>query len=74
MYSLVKLVSDSAPMRLWLRIKRDHRGQDLIEYALMVSFLSVAVAAIFPRSLSPNVSTIFSKVSALLASAPNGPN
>ena len=71
---LFDLVRSSIPAKIWLRIKEDSRGQDLIEYALLGSFLTVAIAAIFPRTLSPNISVIFSKVSALLASAPNAPN
>jgi Flp pilus assembly pilin Flp len=41
---------------------RDRRGQDMIEYALMAAFLSVAVAAFFPTDIAPNISSVFSKV------------
>jgi Flp pilus assembly pilin Flp len=51
------------------RVVRDERGQDLIEYALMAATIAVAVGAIFPQSIAPNISTIFSKVSSSLGSA-----
>jgi Flp pilus assembly pilin Flp len=54
-----------------LRFQRDRKGQDLIEYALMAAFLTVAVAAFFPTSLAPNMSQIMSKAASLLARAPN---
>ena len=41
-------------------------GQDLIEYALITSFIAVAVAAIFPATLGPNICTIFSKLVTIL--------
>ncbi len=37
--------------RFWrsiLNLNQDRKAQDLIEYALMAAFLSVAVAAFFP--------------------------
>ena len=37
-------------------------GQDLIEYALLGGFVAVAAGAIFPSSLMPAVSTVFSKL------------
>ena len=44
-----------------LRIIKDTKGQDLIEYALMAGFVAVAAGAIMP-SVSTSISTIFSKV------------
>jgi len=41
------------------------RGQDLIEYALLAGFVAVAAGAIFPTTLMPNVSMIFSKLADL---------
>ncbi|MBM3786377.1 MAG: Flp family type IVb pilin [Acidobacteria bacterium] len=52
-----------------LRTSQD--GQDLIEYALMAAAIAIAVAAIFPNSIAPNISTIFSKVNSSLGSANN---
>ncbi len=60
--------------KYWQAVTRllwDRQGQDLIEYALMTAFLTVAVAAFFPTSLAPNMTSIMSKVSSLLARAPN---
>ena len=47
---------------IWnLRIIKDTKGQDLIEYALMAGFVAVAAGAIMP-GVSTSLSTIFSKV------------
>jgi Flp pilus assembly pilin Flp len=53
------------------RIVRDEAGQDLIEYALMAATIAVATAAIFPTSIAPNISAIFSKVNSSLGAANN---
>ena len=53
---------------LTIRIIRDTRGQDLIEYALMAGFVAVAAGAVMP-SVATQISTIFSKVSSLLTEA-----
>ena len=57
-------------LRPLYRLQTDRRAQDLIEYALMAAFISVAVAAFFPTSLAPNVSQIMSKAASLLNRAP----
>ena len=55
-----------------IRVLRDLRGQDLIEYALMAGFVAVAAGALMPN-VSSNVSTIFSKVgSSMSRAATNG--
>jgi len=51
-----------------LRIWKDTRGQDLIEYALMAGFVAVAAGAVMP-SVSTQISTIFSKIESLLTTA-----
>lgn len=51
-----------------LRIWKDTRGQDLIEYALMAGFVAVAAGAIMPNVAS-SISTIFSAISAHLSNA-----
>ena len=51
-----------------LRIWRDTRGQDLIEYALMAGFVAVAAGAVMP-GVSTQISTIFSKINSLLTTA-----
>jgi pilus assembly protein Flp/PilA len=53
---------------LVLKLRRDNRGQDLIEYALMAGFVAVAAGAIMP-GISDNISSIFSKVSSVMNSA-----
>ena len=45
------------------------RGQDLVEYALMAGFVAVAGGAIFPATLMPGVSAIFSKINTFTAAA-----
>ena len=55
-----------------LRIWKDTRGQDLIEYALMAGFVAVAAGAIMP-GVSTSISRIFSKVASVMtASASQG--
>jgi Flp pilus assembly pilin Flp len=51
-------------MRTW----RDHRGQDLIEYALMAGFVAVAAGAIMP-GVATSISTIFSSVASVMTAA-----
>ena len=55
-------------MRRLLKLWKDTRGQDLLEYALMVGFVAVTVAVTLP-GVSTNVSKIFSKVSSTMAAA-----
>ena len=51
---------------IWkLRIMKDTRGQDLIEYALMAGFVAVAAGAIVP-GVAASIKTIFSKVNDVL--------
>jgi pilus assembly protein Flp/PilA len=51
-----------------LRIIKDTKGQDLIEYALMAGFVAVAAGAIMP-GVSSSISTIFSKVASTTSQA-----
>jgi len=51
-----------------LRIWKDNRGQDLIEYALMAGFVAVAAGAIMP-GVASSISTIFSKISDVMSTA-----
>jgi Flp pilus assembly pilin Flp len=50
-------------------LKRDVRGQDLVEYALMAAFIAVACGAVFPQTVMPGVSTIFSRIQSTLSLA-----
>jgi Flp pilus assembly pilin Flp len=51
-----------------LKIWKDRRGQDLIEYALMAGFVAVAAGAIMP-GVATSLSQIFSKVASVLSQA-----
>ena len=53
---------------LKLRILKDTRGQDMIEYALMAGFVAVAAGAIMPN-VATSISTIFSKVASVMTAA-----
>jgi pilus assembly protein Flp/PilA len=53
---------------LKLKVLRDTRGQDLIEYALMAGFVAVAAGAVMP-SVATSISTIFSKISSVMTLA-----
>lgn len=53
---------------LKLKIWKDTRGQDLIEYALMAGFVAVAAGAIMPN-VATSISTIFSKVASVMTNA-----
>jgi pilus assembly protein Flp/PilA len=50
---------------LKLRIWKDTRGQDLIEYALMAGFVAVAAGATMP-GVATSISTIFSKITSVM--------
>jgi pilus assembly protein Flp/PilA len=51
-----------------VKLAKQTRGQDLIEYALMAGFVAVAAGAVMP-TVSSSISTIFSQVSSVLAAA-----
>ena len=53
---------------LQLRVWKDRRGQDLIEYALMAGFVAVAAGAIMP-GVATSLSQIFSKVASVMSQA-----
>jgi Flp pilus assembly pilin Flp len=54
---------------IWkLRIMKDTRGQDLIEYALMVGFIAVAAGAVIPGVVQ-SIRSIFERISGVLASS-----
>jgi pilus assembly protein Flp/PilA len=56
------------------KLRTDRRGQDLIEYALIGGFVAVAAGAIFPTTLMPSVSSIFSKLNDYFVLAANQGN
>ncbi len=47
-------------------------GQDLIEYALMVGFVAVAIAGFIPYSVTAPISLIFTKIENFLITRGNG--
>ncbi|HZT38750.1 MAG TPA: Flp family type IVb pilin [Bryobacteraceae bacterium] len=51
-----------------LRIWKDTRGQDLIEYALMAGFVAVAAGAVMPN-VATQITTIFNKIKTQLTAA-----
>ena len=54
---------------IWkLKICKDVRGQDLIEYALMAGFVAVAAGVVVP-GVTSSISTIFSKATSVLTAA-----
>ena len=59
--------------RIWkkfiqLSIWKDERGQDMVEYALMCGFITVAAGAAFPP-VGDQISQIFSKLNSALEGA-----
>jgi hypothetical protein len=52
---------------LWTKLRRDCRGQDLIEYALLAGFVAVAVGIIFPASFYDSYGLIWSRVLCVLS-------
>ena len=51
---------------IWkMRIWKDTKGQDLIEYALMAGFVAVAAGAIMP-TVATSISQIFSKINSIM--------
>lgn len=56
---------------IWkLRLMKDTRGQDLIEYALMVGFIAVAAGAVIPGVVT-SIRSIFEKISGVLLNSAN---
>lgn len=53
-----------------LRIWKDTRGQDLIEYALMAGFVAVAAGAVMPN-VAQQITMIFNKIKDQLTNAAN---
>ena len=49
---------------LILKLARDERAQDIVEYALLVGFIAVAAGAVLPP-VADNVSIIFSKMASV---------
>ena len=54
-------------IRMLSKIRRDQRGQDLIEYALLAGFIAVVVGAAFPP-LGDMIAVVFSRVASVMDS------
>ena len=52
---------------LLVRLWREQRGQDLIEYALLAAAIAIVVAGFLPPQVMPSVSTIFYKITSDMA-------
>jgi len=52
-----------------LKLWRDDRGQDFIEYALMAALLCSTVGVVMPGWVFPEMSIIFSKVTSSMVAA-----
>ena len=50
------------------RLSKETKGQDLVEYALLAGFITVAVAATFPPA-GDSLSTIFSRLQSIMSAA-----
>ena len=59
-----RIVKAFCRLRLW----KEERGQDLVEYALLAGFVAVAAGALLP-SISSAISTIFSEMQSVLTAA-----
>jgi Flp pilus assembly pilin Flp len=51
------------------KLRHDLRGQDMVEYALVAGMVAVAAGAIFPTTLVPNISRIYSKMNLYIIQA-----
>jgi pilus assembly protein Flp/PilA len=51
-----------------VKLAKETRGQDLVEYALMAGFVAVAAGAVMPN-VAGSLSTIFSNVSSVMAAS-----
>ncbi len=66
---IVRGILTSSRMSLTLsRVRKDARGQDLIEYALLAGFLATTAAAIFPQ-VTYYLQYVMCEVTAVLAVA-----
>ena len=55
--------------KLMFRLQRDLAGQDMVEYALIAGCVAVAGGAIFPTTIAPQISSIFSKLNGYFGQA-----
>ena len=53
---------------LMIRLIREEKAQDMVEYALLAGFIAVAAGAVLPP-ISDQISIIFSKMGSLVTEA-----
>jgi Flp pilus assembly pilin Flp len=63
------MIEAGGMMRKLFKLLVEDSGQDLIEYALLTATIAVVVAGILPPNIMPSVSTVFSKISSVLAAS-----
>lgn len=51
--------------------RRSNRGQDLVEYALIVGFIAVACAALIPYTATSSMRAIYNRIAELLQNSTN---
>ncbi len=54
--------------QLFVRLVKDRKGQDMVEYALLAGFIAVAAGALLP-GISDSISTIFSRMASVVSAA-----
>lgn len=52
-------------LRFLVRIQRDERAQDLLEYALLAGFIAIASGALSPP-IASGLSVVFSKMTSIV--------
>jgi pilus assembly protein Flp/PilA len=61
---MLQLINIALKIKIW----KDTRGQDLIEYALMAGFVAVSAGAIMP-GVASSINVIFSQVNSIMITA-----
>ena len=54
--------------QLIVRLVKDRKGQDMVEYALLAGFIAVAAGALLP-GISDRISIIFSRMASVVSVA-----
>ncbi len=52
--------------RRLIQLRKDHQGQDLVEYALAAGMVAVAAVAAMP-ALSATVNNVFNKIASIIS-------
>ncbi len=54
--------------KLIIRLTKDRKGQDMVEYALLAGFIAVAAGALLPP-VADSISIIFSRLGSVVSGA-----